>query len=517
MFKKFTLQTKMMLTYSLLVIVILTILGFIMIPERLNSYNVDLDNNLSLMANVLSQDKEIEQALLDGYCSDDLMERLDELSTTYDYVVIANTDSIRVYHPDHSLIQEKFAGGDEVKALNGENPYLTTRQGSTASQRRAFHTIYDENDKIIGFIMISSSLSTINVQKQTLLFKFFSVFALALIAGIIISYFISKSVRNSLLGNDPNTFVQMYLQRQEVLDHINEALIAVNHKHKILYRNATAKTILEEEYLPDQFPLKNTIDEVLQTKTNATNQLIEWKEHTYLGKCVSLQNDATLIILRDRTEYMRIDQQLTGTNHIIEALRANTHEFLNKLHVIYGLLQVGEIQQAINFITTISDDVENNYQSIINQIKNTTVAALILGKASHARELGIQFSLRKDSFLPSDSNYLSNQEFVTIVGNLVENAFDAVKNQKDLRQVGLYINEDEYGLTISVDDTGIGMSEEQIQTVLQRQYTTKGDGHGFGLRLIQQITKEKEGYLEIESEINEGSSFTVSFSKKRGK
>lgn len=125
-----------------------------------------------------------------------------------------------------------------------------------------------------------------------------------------------------------------------------------------------------------------------------------------------------------------------------------------------------------------------------------------------------QFSLRRDSTLPTHSAYLSSRELVTIVGNLVENAFEAVK-AAPLKQVGLFIGEDAHGLTITVDDTGHGMTEEQIATVRQRQYTTKGDGHGFGLRLIQQIAAGRRGYLEIESEPGEGSSFTVNFTEKR--
>lgn len=121
---------------------------------------------------------------------------------------------------------------------------------------------------------------------------------------------------------------------------------------------------------------------------------------------------------------------------MIEALRANTHEFLNKPHIISGLLQIGETQKAVAFIDGVSEDVENNYQSIIRQLKNRTVVALVLGKTSHARELDIQFSLRRDSMLPPHSAYLSSRELVTIVGNLVENAFEAVKNAP-LKQVGL--------------------------------------------------------------------------------
>ena len=110
---------------------------------------------------------------------------------------------------------------------------------------------------------------------------------------------------------------------------------------------------------------------------------------------------------------------------------------MNKLHVISGLLQIGETQKAIAFINGVSEDVEDNYQGIIRQLHNRTVAALVLGKASHAREL------------------------VIIVGNLVENAFEAVK-AAPLKQVRLFIGEDAHGLTITVDDTGHGMTEEQI-------------------------------------------------------
>ena len=105
--------------------------------------------------------------------------------------------------------------------------------------------------------------------------------------------------------------------------------------------------------------------------------------------------------------------------------------------------------------------------------------------------------------MPLHSAYLSSRELVTIVGNLVENAFEAVKAEP-LKQVGLFIGEDAHGMT-----------EEQIATVRERQYTTKGDGHGFGLRLIQQIVADRKGYLDIESEPGEGSSLTVNFTEKR--
>ena len=515
--KHMTLQQKLMLCSSALLIGVLVMLGATLIPRRLRSFDAELDDRIALTARIVAESSDAENALTNGEVSPRWMERLKTLieeTEDVDYIVVADTTGKRVYHPDTDLIGQQFAGGDEAAAEAGGAPYITTRHGTEADQRRAFHTVYDNEGVPIGFVMVSASVANIQQQKQELLLNFLVVFALALTVGLVLSWLLAQSVRSSLLGHEPRTFAQMYLQREEVLDHLNECLLAVAPDGTLLFTNARAKTLIGTEKLPESFPLWTELCEALTAGREYSDLLTEWAEYTFLAKIIPLDRNGVLLILRDRTEYTRIDQQLTGTNHIIEALRANTHEFLNKLHVISGLLQIGETQKAIEFINGVSEDVEDNYQSIVRQLQNRTVAALVLGKASHARELDIQFSLRRDSTLPLHSAYLSSRELVTIVGNLVENAFEAVKTEP-LRQVGLFIGEDDHGLTIAVDDTGHGMTEEQIATVRQRQYTTKGDGHGFGLRLIQQIVADRNGYLDIESEPGEGSSFTVNFTEKR--
>lgn len=394
--KHLTLQQKLMLGCSALLVGILLLLGVTIIPQRLRSFNTELDDRIALTARIVAESSDAENALTAGKVPAEWMARLDALSAEtvgLDYVVVADRTGKRIYH-------------------------------------------------------------------------------------------------------------------------LSECLLAVTPDGRLLFANAQARKLLPDSKLPADFPLWPEVRAAFAAGTPCSDQLIEWAEYIFLAKTVPLDKAGVLVILRDHTEYTRIDQQLTGTNHVLEALRANTHEFLNKLHGISGLLQIGETQKAIAFINGVSEDVENNYQSIIRQLHNRTVAALVLGKVSHARELDIQFSLRRDSTPPAHSAYLSSRELVTIVGNLVENAFDAVK-AAPLKQVGLFIGEDANGLTITVDDTGHGMTETQIATVRQRQYTTKGYGHGFGLRLIQQIVAGRRGYLEIESEPGEGSSFTVNFTEKR--
>lgn len=146
---------------------------------------------------------------------------------------------------------------------------------------------------------------------------------------------------------------------------------------------------------------------------------------------------------------------------------------------------------------------------------DTTIAALLLGKQSHAKELDIDFSIQKDCYLDAHNDFLSTQELVTIIGNLIENAFHAVENIEGIRQVQFFIRQTEDGLTIISDDTGCGMTETQITELLAGNFTTRGEGHGVGFRLIQEIINKHEGYLSIDLEPDVGSSFTISIQKKR--
>ena len=352
-----TLQQKLMLGCSALLV---GVLGATLIPQRLHSFDTELDDRIALTTRIVAESSDAENALTEGTAAERWVEHLDALvaeTEGVDYIVVADATGRRVYHPDHTLIGQQFAGGDEVAAERGSAPYITTRHGVEADQRRAFQTVYNWEGTPIGFVMVSASMANIQKEKQELIFSFLLVFALVLAIGLGLSWLLARSVRNALLGHEPRTFAQMYLQREEVLDHLNECLLAVAPDGTLLFTNARAKDLVGEKTLPAAFPLWPEVHNAFAEGTSYSDLLTEWAEYTFLAKIVPLDKAGVLLILRDRTEYTRIDQQLTGTNHVIEALRANTHEFLNKLHVISGLLQIGETQKAIEFINGVSEDV----------------------------------------------------------------------------------------------------------------------------------------------------------------
>lgn len=545
--RKLSILQKLMLSYSLLVLGIMVLTGIFILPSELRGLDQNLEETITHTAAILSSDPEIIEGLQKGSFDSSLIDRLDSVfaasSPDIDYLVIVSADDIRRYHQDHARIGKTFTGGDEDAILNGSDPYITVRLGNVDLQKRAFHGITSSDGTTVGFIMVSASQQTIHDQQLQLIFRFLLIFCLILAVGILFAYIISRNIRKALLGFEPGTFANMYLQREEILDNLDEGIFAVDRNKHIFYQNPAAREIIHNDKAspmhsnstpsgtdtsdsdtsaPDLTPppsLRSLIDEAFFSGHTISGRMLEVNGFSLLVNLIPLPEpdrpDVVLLIMRDKTELTEMGEQLSGTNHVIDALRANTHEYMNKLHVISGLLQIGANEEAISYISDVSSDIENGYQNIVRQIQNRTIAALLLGKQNRAKELDIDFTLRKDSQLEAHNPYLSTKELVTLIGNLLENAFDATKNADSFRQVELFIGSDEHGLIITVDDTGCGMTEEQIQQIYKGHYTTKGEGHGFGTQLIQEIIRSHQGFLDIESEPGTGTSFTINLTNRR--
>ena len=173
----------------------------------------------------------------------------------------------------------------------------------------------------------------------------------------------------------------------------------------------------------------------------------------------------------------------------------------------------------MHYIGSVSASQAQSIGPVIQLIHNSNVAALILGKLNNTRELDIHMTLLTNSFLPEHSDYLSTAELVTIVGNLLENAIEAVNAAADqrTRRIVLQITEDETGLLLVVSDTGIGIPPERLEHIFDSGYSTKAtEGRGYGMNLIRNIADRHQASLEVDSEPDAGTTFTLIFNKKRG-
>ena len=81
---------------------------------------------------------------------------------------------------------------------------------------------------------------------------------------------------------------------------------------------------------------------------------------------------------------------------MVDSMRANNHDFTNKLHVILGLIQIQEYDKAVSYIQNISIIQRETISKIMKTIDNPSFAALLVGKIARASECNVKFILKEE-------------------------------------------------------------------------------------------------------------------------
>lgn len=212
-----------------------------------------------------------------------------------------------------------------------------------------------------------------------------------------------------------------------------------------------------------------------------------------------------------KKEFLAFTEDFEGTKFLVDSMRANNHDFTNKLHVILGLIQIGQYDKAVSYIQNISIIQRETISKVMNSIENPSFAALIVGKIARSSECNVKFILNEGSRLKNEDISIPSEALVTITGNLIDNALDSMnkdtsKNEKEL-SLGIYTRPGE--LLIIVKDTGTGIPEEIKEKIFENGFSTKGQGRGIGLYHVKQLVSSLGGTITVESQVGTGTCFMV--------
>lgn len=212
-----------------------------------------------------------------------------------------------------------------------------------------------------------------------------------------------------------------------------------------------------------------------------------------------------------KKEFLAFTEDFEGTKFLVDSMRANNHDFTNKLHVILGLIQIGQYDKAVSYIQNISIIQRETISKVMNSIENPSFAALIVGKIARSSECNVKFILNEGSRLKNEDISIPSEALVTITGNLIDNALDSMnkdtsKNEKEL-SLGIYTKPGE--LLIIVKDTGTGIPEEIKEKIFENGFSTKGPGRGIGLYHTKQLVSSLGGTITVESQVGTGTCFMV--------
>lgn len=418
--------------------------------------------------------------------------------------------------PLESALREQLAG--QHKAL------LDNAQAPAGADHCAYAAVYRPDGSVKGYVMAGLYLRSIRTNVLHTLGVYLLIGAAALCVGVLLSLRLARRIKSDLLGYEPDAFRDLFLRRMELLDALDEGLLAIDREQHIIYINRAAAEMLSFDKnavlgkpLSQVYP-QSTIARVMRTQEPEYNISLESLRHVrILSDRMPVRRDGQIVgavaIFRNRTEVANLARELTGVQHIVEAMRAYTHEFMNKLHVILGLLQLGEAQRAEEYVLQLTQTRALSVGRISERIAEPSVAALLIGKSCRAAELGVRLTLDPESRLSADTHYLPASGMITILGNLIENAFDAFADAPagSLHEVDVAVRESDHGLILSVDDNACGMTEEVRSRIFARGSTSKGEGHGTGLYLVKSVVDAYGGEIRVESTPGVGSSFIITF------
>ena len=177
------------------------------------------------------------------------------------------------------------------------------------------------------------------------------------------------------------------------------------------------------------------------------------------------------------------------------ALRAQRHDFLNHLQVVYSLIEMQEYEEANRYIEQVYGDIQSLSQTL--KTRCAPVNALLRVKLAEVRQRGIQAECTVQAaweHLP-----LPAWEMCRVLSNLVDNAMDALKDTKEPR-LWITLSEDVKSYSFEVKNNGPAIPEKHLATIFEAGFSGKGEGRGMGLYIARETLRNVGGDLSVKSD-----------------
>ncbi len=214
----------------------------------------------------------------------------------------------------------------------------------------------------------------------------------------------------------------------------------------------------------------------------------------------------------------QLTAELSQTKQYTEALRAQAHEYNNLLYTLSGLIQLESYEDALELIHKETAVYQDFVQFIMKRIQNPWLGGILIGFYNRARELKIDFMLDRESGLDKLSPHIESNYVVSILGNLITNAFEAIeKNEENDKTVRMFVTDIGEEIVIEVEDSGQGIHDEIITSIFYKGFSTKEGGErGYGLAKVKELVEDLNGSIAIEKGDLGGALFIIALPKERG-
>ena len=529
--KKFTLSQQIVILISLVVCVALLPTSLFttqkvarVIYDRVSinavSINTILCNSLEIKDSLASQNiyarPEIDKFMAD-YVND--VDHSDEAGVA----IYDKSHNLRVLYNPGNLPDFEHSARGLVDQYSGRDKI--SYKDNYAIPNKALGFVKNDRGDVIGYIVTGYSDEIVNNSTIDSVLFLLLMTVLGLVVGIWGAIYLAKRIKSVLFGYEPEEIARMLRERDILLNSVREGIVNVNSNGRITLVNSEASVLLQQAGIKNVSEIMGmnasdvlkrlSINDIIKDGKTLVDASVKIGNTIFILTAVPLLLEDKNIIgavltFRKKSVVEEMANQLTGFKNYATALRAQTHEFMNKMHVIMGLIDMKAYDELKNFTQEIAYNRQSEVSYVVTRLKDITLSGFILGKISRSRELDIDFSLTEESELHSELDVPSVHDIVLIAGNIIENAFDALKNFDGERIVNLSILDFDREIVIVVEDSGPGMDESIRKHIFQRGFSSKCEsGHGFGLYLVKHSIDSLNGSISVESAPGEGTIFTV--------
>ena len=448
------------------------------------------------------------------------------------YIVIGDSHEIHLYHSSQpQSVNHPMVGGDNAEVLSGKT-IISVRQGGIGVSLRSKAPILDASDKVIGIVSVGYLTSYINdiTLNQLAQALFFGLLLLIALFGF--SWLFSKNLKKQMFWLEPREIALLVRQQKALMEAIYEGVIAIDDRLKILTINRAARELLGLTQ-PEQQLIGQPINKVISTQDNFFNlgntqrerhdEIALFNQRQVIVNRVPIELPAPALhgwvySFRDKNDINTLSSQLSQVTRYADNLRIMRHEQLNWTATLAGLLQMRRYDEALEYVQSQSAGAQAVLDFVSQRFRSPALCGLLLGKYVSAHEKGIELSFDPACQLKTFPQSMGENELMSIVGNLLDNAVEAtLKVDAPHAPVELYLTQTGDQLIIEVADQGAGIDAEIRPRLFEQGVSSKpvshsertGSEHGIGLYVVASYVRQAQGMIEISENQPRGTVFSV--------
>ncbi len=502
------------------ILVVTLAAGFAVVQRNLNQQlNVQYEHRALAVAQALASQPSLQDAVRAGDPGGvgpngivQAMAMAAATDTGAAFVVVTNSDGIRYSHPKAWLIGTPVGYPDRepeaTEPFRTGTPWMGVQHGTLGMEATGKTPMFSHG-QLIGEVSVGFFTATVSDEVASMLAELAPYFLAVLALGVLAALGLSRRLKRQTFGLELREIAALLQEREAMLHGTREGVLGYDKNERVVLANDFARQLLG---LPPDFvgrPLRQILPPgrlagVVTGEIEGTDLLVLHGDRVLVANRMPIRHEGKhhlgwVVTFQDRTESEALKRQLDDAIGLTDTLRAQSHEFANRLHTLVGLVELGRYSEAIQFVTDVSTTRADLTERLQASIPDAKLVALILAKVSLADERDVRLRVMDDSHVVAPISDVS--EVLTVVGNLIDNAIDAAAQAARPRWVELTIVAAEHDLLVRVRDSGHGVPHDMREAIFMDGVTTKssttGARRGLGLALVRQVVEGRGGMISV--------------------